>query len=68
MRDSKTVTEFQNSAADNGYTDIFTAIDNIINGYYNCRVHGMDLYIQSTEPTAAGDWAWINTAGLDLFG
>lgn len=25
------------------------------------QVHGMDIYIQDTEPDVAGDYIWINT-------
>lgn len=25
------------------------------------QVHGMDIYIQDTEPDVAGDYVWINT-------
>lgn len=28
-------------------------------------VHGMDIYIQDTEPVATGDYVWINTAGIN---
>lgn len=32
----------------------------------DCLVHGANIYIQATEPTAPGDWVWIDTTGLDL--
>lgn len=30
------------------------------------RVHGCDIYIQSTEPDTAADFVWIDTNGIDF--
>jgi predicted HAD superfamily phosphohydrolase len=29
-------------------------------------VEGANIFIQSTQPTATGDWVWIDTTGIDL--
>lgn len=31
------------------------------------RVFGADIYVQPTEPTASGDWVWIDTSLVDIF-
>ncbi|HNX37054.1 MAG TPA: hypothetical protein PL124_03075 [Candidatus Cloacimonadota bacterium] len=31
------------------------------------RVLGADIYVQPTEPTASGDWVWIDTSLVDIF-